>query len=409
MTDSQKWLWFLGVAGLGWLLYLLTPVLTPFLMAAALAYLGDPLVDRLEARKLSRTLSVSIVFLGFLSIAVVAVLVLVPALQKELVAVVKKLPGYIDWIQTTVLPWLSHQFALDMSGWDLNQLKVMVRENWQQVGGVAAGVMDSISRSGMALLAVAANLVLVPVLTFYLLRDWDILVARIRELIPLRYEARAAHLAKDCDEVLGAFMHGQLLVMLSLGTVYSVGLWIVGLDMAMLIGMGAGLVSFVPYLGFILGVLVAGIAAVMQFQDAIHLIYILMVFGVGQLLESFLLTPYLLGDRIGLHPVAVIFSVMAGGQLFGFVGVLIALPVAAVIMVMLRHAHEQYLESEVYGGKRKQVPQQEPEPPPMNMNKSKTPPVDAPVVREQDVAVGKESVAAANVQQSITPDTEVKN
>ncbi len=363
MTDSQKWLLFLGVAGLGWLVYLLAPVLTPFLMAAALAYLGDPLVDRLEARKLSRTLSVSIVFLVFLAIAVIAVLVIVPALQKELVAVVKKLPGYIDWVQNIVLPWLSGQLAIDISGWDLNQLKAMVKEHWQQVGGAAAGIMGSISRSGLALIALLANLVLVPVLTFYLLRDWDILVARIHELIPARFEQRSVRLAKDCDEVLGAFMHGQLMVMVSLGTVYSVGLWIVGLDMAMLIGMGAGLVSFVPYLGFILGVLVAGIAAVMQFQDAIHLVYILMVFGVGQLLESFLLTPYLLGERIGLHPVAVIFAVMAGGQLFGFVGVLIALPVAAVIMVLLRHAHEQYIESEVYGRKHLKPPKAaEPQP-----------------------------------------------
>jgi predicted PurR-regulated permease PerM len=190
--------------------------------------------------------------------------------------------------------------------------------------------------------------VLIPVLTFYLLRDWDLLVARVHELIPRRYEQSVAQIAKQCDEMLGAFMHGQLLVMLSLGTVYSIGLWLVGLDMAFLIGMLAGLVSFVPYLGFILGMLVAGIAALMQFQDAIHLFYVLLVFGTGQMLESFLLTPYLLGDRIGLHPVAVIFAVMAGGQLFGFVGILLALPATAVIMVLLSHAHEHYINSELY-------------------------------------------------------------
>jgi len=350
MTDSQKWLLFLGIAALGWLLYLLAPVLTPFLLAAAFAYLGDPLVDRLEARKLSRTTSVLIVFTALLTVAVIAFVVIVPALQQEIVAVIGKLPGYIDWLQFTVLPWLSAKLSIDMSGWDLDSLKLIIKEHWQQVGGAAVGVMDSISRSGLALLGFLVNLVLVPVLGFYLLRDWDLLVARTRELVPVRYEKRVVHLAKDCDEVLGAFMHGQLLVMISLGAVYSIGLWLVGLDMAMLIGMGAGLVSFVPYLGFILGVLVAGIAAIMQFQDAIHLLYILAVFGTGQMLESFLLTPYLLGDRIGLHPVAVIFAVMAGGQLFGFVGILIALPVAAVIMVLLRHAHERYIGSEVYSG-----------------------------------------------------------
>lgn len=350
MTDSQKWLLFMGIAGLGWLLYLLAPVLTPFLVAAALAYLGDPLVDRLEERNLSRTNSVLIVFLGLLIVAVIAILVIVPALQREVVAVIKKLPGYIDWLQHSVLPWFSAQLGVDLSGWDLEHLKGMIKDHWQQVGGAAAGVMDSISRSGMALLAFVANLVLIPVLTFYLLRDWDILVARIHELIPIRYENRVVKLAKDCDGVLGAFMHGQLMVMVSLGAVYSIGLWIVGLDMAMLIGMGAGLVSFVPYLGFILGMLVAGVAVVMQFHDVIHLVYVLIVFGIGQMLESFLLTPYLLGDRIGLHPVAVIFAVMAGGQLFGFVGILIALPVAAIIMVLLTHAHEHYINSDVYGG-----------------------------------------------------------
>ena len=140
------------------------------------------------------------------------------------------------------------------------------------------------------------------------------------------------------------------MVMFALGSVYSIGLWFVGLDFSLLIGMLAGLVSFVPYLGFIIGMMVAGIAAMVQFQDAYLLLPVLLVFGVGQLLESFVLTPMLVGDKIGLHPVAVIFSVMAGGQLFGFIGILIALPVAAVVMVLLRHAHDRYLRSELYSG-----------------------------------------------------------
>ncbi len=348
LTDSQKWLLLMSVALMAFLLWLLAPVLFPFLVAAALAYLGDPLADMLERRKLSRSLSVVVVFCGlFLALFIVFAFV-IPALQQELVALIKKLPLYIDWVQGTVLPWLQTQFSLDMSGWNLESIKQAVLSHWQSVGGIAAGVMGSVSRSGLTLLAWFANLVLIPVLTFYLLRDWDVLVGRVHELIPRRYEAAAVHLAKDCDEVLGAFMHGQLLVMLSLGSVYALGLWLVGLDMSLLIGMLAGVVSFVPYLGFILGILVAGIAAAMQFQDVVHLFYILLVFGVGQMLESFLLTPYLLGDRIGLHPVAVIFAVMAGGQLFGFVGILLALPAAAVIVVLLHHAHERYVKSQLY-------------------------------------------------------------
>jgi len=349
LTDSQKWLLLTSLALLGALLYLLAPVLTPFLVAAALAYLGDPLVDMLEARRLARGTSVVVVFCALILSLFLIFAFLMPLLQQELAALIRKLPDYIDWLQGTALPWLKAQLSLDAPSLNLDSLKQAIREQWQSVGGLAAGVMGSAARSGLALLGWLANLVLIPVLTFYLLRDWDLMLARIRELIPRRFELKVVHLARDCDEVLGAFMHGQLLVMAALGTVYAIGLWLVGLETAFLIGMLAGLVSFVPYLGFILGVLVAGIAAVIQFHDLVHLIYILAVFGVGQLLESFLLTPYLLGDRIGMHPVAVIFAVMAGGQLFGFVGILLALPVAAVIMVLLRHAHEHYVNSELYG------------------------------------------------------------
>lgn len=348
LTDSQKWLILTGVALFGLLLYVLAPVLTPFLVAAALAYLGDPLVDKLEARRLSRSVAVVLVFSGLIIVLFMIIAFLVPLLQQELAAFIRKLPSYIDWLQGTALPWIKAQLSLDAPSLNLDSLKQAIREQWQSVGNIAAGVMGSVSRSGLALVGWLANLVLIPVLTFYLLRDWDVMVARIRELIPRRYESTTVRLARDCDEVLGAFMHGQLLVMLSLGTVYAAGLWLVGLEMALLIGMLAGLVSFVPYLGFIVGMLVAGIAAAIQFQDVIHLFYILLVFGAGQMLESFLLTPYLLGDRIGMHPVAVIFAVMAGGQLFGFVGILLALPVAAVIMVLLRHTHERYVQSELY-------------------------------------------------------------
>ncbi len=354
MSDSQKWLLLLGVALLIALLYALGPVLTPFLVAAGLAYLGDPLADRLEARGLSRTMATVVVFAGMGLAVLLVVAVVVPLLQQELVVLAKKLPGYIDWLQQIALPWLQAQFASDLPVLDLAQLKQIIISHWQQVGGAAASisarVMSSVTGSGLALLGFFANLVLIPVLTFYLLRDWDVMKGLIHQLIPRRYEPRAVHLARECDVVLGGFMHGQLLVMAALGVVYSVGLWLAGLDMALLIGMIAGLVSFVPYLGFIIGVVLAGIAAIVQFQELIPLLYVLLALGVGQMLESFVLTPYLLGDRIGLHPVAVIFAVMAGGQLFGFVGVLLALPATAVLMVIVRQSIEYYLDSQAQNG-----------------------------------------------------------
>lgn len=354
MSESQKWYALAASLLFGWLCYLLAPVLTPFLMAAILAYIGDPLVDRLEAWRLSRTLAVVSVFLALSLLGLVALLIIVPMLQRQVALLLSKLPAYLDLIQTHVIPWLAAQLGVEEQGFDLAALKSAIASNWAAAGGTAASFFGSISRSGLAMLGWLANLILIPVVTFYLLRDWDFLVGRVRELLPRRIEGSVVQLAKATDEVLAAFFRGQLSVMLALGTVYSVGLWLVGLELSLLIGMLSGLVSFVPYLGFIVGILVAGVAALMQFQEALPLVYVALVFGVGQMLEGMVLTPLLLGERIGLHPVAVIFSVLAGGQLFGFFGVLIALPVAAIIAVLLRFAHRRYLDSTLYGSQKAQ-------------------------------------------------------
>lgn len=350
MTESQKWYGLAAVVGGGYLIYLLSPVLTPFVTGAVLAYIGDPLADRLERWGLSRSLSVVTVFIVLLLAVFLLILVLVPLLERQIALLVSKLPVWIDWAQSEGLPRLGQFLGIDLAGLDLSALRRAATGYWQQVSGSVSGVLDFLSRSGVTLLGWLANLVLIPVVTFYLLRDWDLLMSRVRELLPRRIEPDAVRLARASDEVLGAFFRGQLMVMLTLGVIYSVGLWLVGLELALLIGMVSGLVSFVPYLGFIVGIVAAGVAALMQFQEPIYLLYVAAVFGVGQMVEGFVLQPLLLGERIGLHPVAVIFAVMAGGQLFGFIGVLLALPVAAVVMVLLRYAHEQYLRSKLYGG-----------------------------------------------------------
>ena len=211
-------------------------------------------------------------------------------------------------------------------------------------------MLGQVSRSGGKLLGFAASLVLVPVVTFYLLRDWDRLIAWIDEMVP-RHNLDLVHrLAREADEVLGAFLRGQLLVMIGLGIIYSLGLWLAGLQLALLIGMVSGLVSFVPYLGFVVGLLSASIAMLVQSQELLPLVWVLLAFTVGQIIESSVLTPLLVGDRIGLHPVAVIFAVMAGAQLLGFIGILVALPVAAVLAVLLRYAKTLWLESALYRG-----------------------------------------------------------
>lgn len=332
----------------GWLLWLLAPVLTPFLVAAILAYLGDPLADWLERHRFSRTLAVVTVFSIISFVLLLLLLILIPLLGQQLSSLIRRLPLYLDWLQTTVLPWLREYLGLDPALFDLSQFKDQLVESLDRVGGIVADLLRSVRHSSAVLFGWVANLLLVPVLTFYLLRDWDVLVAQVRDLLPRRVEPVVVRLAAEADEVLGGFLRGQLMVMLALGTLYSIGLTIAGLEFALLIGMLAGLVSFVPYLGVIVGVVVAGAAALLQFRDIVHLLPVFVVFGVGQLVEGFLLTPWLVGDRIGMHPVAVIFAVLAGGHLFGFFGVLLALPVAAVIMVLLRHTHDEYLKSGLY-------------------------------------------------------------
>lgn len=351
MSESQKWFYLTGVIITGGLAYLLAPVLTPFLIAALLAYMGDPVADRLESWGLSRSLSVVTVFVLLFMLALILLLVLVPMLQQQLALLVAKVPGYFHWLQIRALPWIAERFGMEGLSLDLAAFETYIQENWRSAGGSIKSLLSMVSSSGLTLLVWLANLVLIPVVSFYLLRDWDILVSRIRELIPRRMEADVMRLARSSDEVLGAFLRGQLMVMLALGAIYTFGLWLVGLELALLIGMLAGVVSFVPYLGFIVGIITAGIAALMQFQELLPLAFVVMVFGIGQLLEGMVLTPLLLGERIGLHPVAVIFSVMAGAQLFGFFGILLALPVAAVVMVLLRYAHERYLGSTLYAEK----------------------------------------------------------
>ncbi|MCY1428109.1 sporulation integral membrane protein YtvI [compost metagenome] len=256
----------------------------------------------------------------------------------------------LDWLQHTALPWAQSKFGLSDGFWKFDKLKAAISEHMSQTTDVVGVVLSHATASGLALIGWLANLVLIPVVSFYLLRDWDLMMAKVRSLLPRDREARAVSLAGECHEVLGAFVRGQLLVMVALGVIYAAGLMLVGLELGLLIGLIAGLAAIVPYMGFIIGIGAALLAGLFQFGgDLYPMLGIVAVFMVGQALEGMVLTPLLVGDRIGLHPVAVIFSILAGGELFGFTGVLLALPVAAVIMVLVRHVHDLYKDSEIYG------------------------------------------------------------
>jgi len=345
---ALRWQWLILVLVLGAVLYLLAPVLTPFAVAALFAYLTDPLVDRLERRGLARGLAVSLVFLVGSIVVTAVLLVLVPFIERQIGNFLAQLPVWVDWFQNRATPWLEARFGLSLEILDTRQLIEALQANWKEAGGFAASVLGGVSKSGMAVIGWVLNLVMIPVVAFYLLRDWDIMVERIHALVPRSIEPVVSRLAGESDVVLGAFLRGQLSVMVALGVFYGVGLWLAGISVGPLIGMIAGLISFVPYLGAITGVIMAIVAALVQYQDWFHLLLVLAVFGIGQLIEGYVLVPKLVGDKIGLHPVAVIFAVLAGGELFGFLGVLLALPVASVVMVVLRYLHERYTQSELY-------------------------------------------------------------
>lgn len=351
MTDMRRWVWLGVVLLCATLLYWLNPILSPFLVGILLAYLADPLVDRVERAGLSRTWGVVLVFTLFTLLLTLLLLVLVPMLARQLVRLYEVAPQMLDWLQHDALPWVQTRLGLAEGFWKFDKIKAAISAHMGQTTDIVGVILSQATASGLALLGWLANLVLIPVVSFYLLRDWDLMMAKIRSLLPRQREARVVALAGECHEVLGAFVRGQLLVMLALGVIYASGLMLVGLELGLLIGLLAGLAAIVPYMGFIIGIGAAMIAGLFQFGgDPYPLLGIAAVFMVGQALEGMVLTPLLVGDRIGLHPVAVIFAILAGGELFGFTGVLLALPVAAVIMVLLRHVHDLYKESDIYAG-----------------------------------------------------------
>jgi len=345
MTDSQKWLSLTLATVVAWLLYLLAPVLAPFFLGLLLAYLGDPLVDRLELLGLRRGLSVIVVFVAMFFAALLSLAVLLPTMEKQAELLINGIPQGLEWLQQNFAPKVAATLGMELINIDIPAARQAIVEHWSQVGSVAGRLVAQVGRSGQMLVGWLAYLLLVFVATFYFLRDWNRLVLVAKSLLPTRLEAVSVELAREIDAVLAEFLRGQLTVIAVLIVFYTMGLWVVGLDLAFFIGTLSGIVSFVPYLGVIVGIALAGFAALLQFQDFIHVAGVVAVFGTGQLLEGMLLSPWLVGDRIGLHPVAVIFAIMAGGHLFGFLGVLLALPAAAIIVVLLRHFRKEYLRS----------------------------------------------------------------
>jgi len=339
--------WFSTATVAGLVLYLLGPILTPFVAAGILAYICNPLVQRLCGWKIPRTWAVVLVMFGLVLLFVLLLLIMLPLLQKETSQFVTRLPQWIETARARFLPLLQQWFGSELQ-WDSAAIKQMLQSHWQSAGGAASKLLPMLGEGGGALLALLVNLLLIPVAMFYLLRDWDDLVGHIDHIVPRHWHDKVREIAAEVDRILAEFLRGQISVMLLMSVFYVVALWLAGLEFALPIGIVAGMLVFVPYLGMILGLLLATMAAAMQFPTIGGVVIVWAVFGIGQLIEGMVITPWLVGDRIGLHPLAVVFALMAFGQLFGFFGILLALPLAAMLLVALRHAKAWYLASEMY-------------------------------------------------------------
>jgi predicted PurR-regulated permease PerM len=334
------------------LLRALGPVLTPFLVAAVLAYALTPLVDRLDQLgdgRMPRLLAVVVVELLFILAVLCLVLLIVPVLAKEVPLMREQIPQLFDRLHATLSPWLA-QFGLRIS-LDLASLRQQLVEYLQSNWGDSFGsVWSSLKIGGSVALALVGNAVLVPVALFYLLLDWKDLVRRVLQLVPPRARPGVDSFTSEADQVLGQYLRGQILVMVTMAVFYSTGLALFGLELALPIGVFTGLAMFVPYVGFGIGLLLALLAGLLEFASAKAFVMVGTVYGLGQLVEGLYLTPRLVGERIGLHPLAVIFALLAFGQLLGFVGVLIALPASAVLLVAIRRMRTGYFASRLYQG-----------------------------------------------------------
>ena len=341
MSSSLRTNWLIAIALVGWLIWLLAPVLTPFVAAGLLAYVGDPLADRLQRLRFPRTIAVVSVFILTFAAIGLLVLLIVPLIKTQVSAFLSALPDIVAQAEQVWLPRITELLGIEQG--DEIGLGAFVARYSDLAGSWGTRVLLSLSRGGGALAAAVLSLFLIPILTFYMLRDWESIISRLGALVPSGQRETVFQLARETDEVLGAFLRGQLLVMMGLAVIYSVGLSLVGLKFAIAIGVVSGLVSFVPYLGFVFGIGLAGLTVALEPDPLLRLIGVVATFSVAQGIEGSFLTPKLVGDRIGLHPVIVIFAVAAGGQLFGFFGILLALPAAAVLSVLVRFAYSRYL------------------------------------------------------------------
>ena len=348
----QIFFWLIALAVFVGFLMVFSSILLPFIAGMALAYFLDPVADWFERRGLSRLMATLVILISFVTIFAIALIVVVPVLVTQAVDLGGRIPGYITQLQellvseSTLLP--------DWVGSQLGQIKESFAALLKEGAGFVGTIFQQIWNSGMALLDIAALFVVTPVVAFYLLLDWDKMIEKVDNWVPRDHVATVRELARQVDQAIAGFIRGQGSVCLILGVIYAVGLMVIGLNFGLLIGLFAGLISFIPYVGSLVGLVLALIVAIVQFwPDFVMIGAVIAVFAVGQFFEGNILQPRLVGSSVGLHPVWLMFALFAFGALFGFVGMLIAVPAAAAIGVLVRFAINRYLESDLYSGTRR--------------------------------------------------------
>lgn len=352
MSARSRIIWVsAGLFLFGVFFYLLRAVLSPVFLALALAYIFDPVIDRFEKRKIPRTLAIFIFVVSIVAFIFILILLVAPSLQEEVTGLVNNFPSYTTQLKEKAIPYLE-RISGNSLPWSFDE--IMTNISGYVIKPFAGFVGNILGRTAMLLLSLL-NIILIPVFTFYFLRDFDLLKARAFELIPIPYREWSLTRFLKVDEIISAFIRGQLMVCTILAALYSLGLWIIGIDLAMIIGVTAGYLFIVPYLGTVVGIVAASIMALLQYRDLSHLLLVWAVFSVVQLFESYILTPKVVGEKVGLSPVSVIIALLIGGGLFGFLGVVIAVPFAAVIKILMEEFIMLYKSSSIYTGANKQT------------------------------------------------------
>ncbi|MBT3238522.1 MAG: AI-2E family transporter [Rhodospirillaceae bacterium] len=347
--EQRAMIWLFGLAVFCGLLYMLSGVLLPFVAGLGVAYFFDPVADRLEESGLSRGAAAGLIVGFFLALMTAILMLLYPLLQAQVLGLISHIPELIDAAQVQAAPILE-MLSESLSSGEMSDLKGAAESYAGKALGWLGSLLQDLWSGGLAFFNLLSLVVITPLVAFYLLRDWDKMVHRFDELLPRPSASTIREQVKEIDGTIAAFIRGQSLVCLTLGVYYAIGLTVVGLDFGLLVGLGTGLLSFIPYVGAAIGLLTGFGIAVMQYSDPTSVAIVVAIFLVGQTAESYVLTPRLVGERVGLHPVWIIFALLAGGALFGFTGVLLAVPVVAIVGVLIRFFISRYLASPLYGG-----------------------------------------------------------